>query len=137
VCPPVYPSGPQRGSATCLSCLPSTLHDFTPQAMLPSYPQHPSAEILKSSILLVATRDFVTSDVETRSSQPPNPRNSEMRWDSDPTVLPRPRSNGYPPSSLLRLCDLEHPMLGLSPCELPSSRDPLDLCHLSSSDGRL
>jgi hypothetical protein len=42
---------------------------------------------------------------------------------ADPTVLLRPGSNGYSPSRFSRPRDLEYPIFGLSPCELPSSRD--------------
>jgi hypothetical protein len=71
----------------------------------------------------LGSRHFATSDVESDPSQPPNPRMRDRRWGSDPTVLLRPRSNGYPSSRSSRLRDLEYPMFGLSPCELLSSRD--------------
>jgi hypothetical protein len=71
-------------------------------------------------------QDFATSDVEKRSSQPVNLRMHDTReealiqwssYDLDPMVILAPCD--------FATRDLEHPTLGLSPCEPPSSRDPL------------
>ena len=80
-------------------------------------------------------RHFTTSDVEKRSSQPPNLR---MRDTCNEALIQRsPRDlDGDPCSSRFRHSRLGAPnswSLSLRTSEFMRS---LDLCHLSSSDGR-
>jgi hypothetical protein len=69
------------------------------------------------------SRHFETSDVESDPSQPMNPECTIGDGVPDPMVLLRPRSNGDSSSRSSCLHNLEHPMFGLSPYELPSLRD--------------
>jgi hypothetical protein len=73
----------------------------------------------------LSSRHFATSDVETRSSQPLNLRIHETHDEAliqQSSLDPDPMDVSSPPNFATH--ELEHPTLGLSPCEPLSSRDP-------------
>jgi hypothetical protein len=125
-CPPVYSTGPPCDSATC--SLRSTSHFATslPEVLSPLYHDTRSAEIPNSSILLITARDLATS-----------PSNLQLFNCRILTRRPRGPTMELLALSGLRLSQPRVPNLWALTSRTSEFARSLDLCHLSSPDGRL